>query len=198
MTREAKTRFEVHELIRRRWSPYALDPDRSINAAELESLFEAAAWAASSFNEQPWRFIVARKEQSGEFSRMLACLMEANQVWARNASALVLGLTRDAFTRNGKPNRVALHDLGLAAGSLTLEATYRGMVVHQMAGIEAQKIVETYGVPAGFTPQTAIAIGYPADPSILPEELRGRDTGERTRKELGEFVFVEKWENPMG
>lgn len=189
---KAVTNYPVHDLIASRWSPYSF-ADRSVSDEELRSLFEAARWAASSFNEQPWSYIVAKKDDAEEFERLLSCLVEVNQVWAKSASALALGISRLNFARNDKPNRAAIHDLGLAAGNLVLEATARGLAVHQMAGIIPEKARELYSIPEGHEPLTALAIGYAGDPADLPGELRVRDGARRPRKLLKEFVFGGKW-----
>lgn len=189
---KAGTDFPVHDLIASRWSPYSF-ANRSVSNEDLRSLFEAARWAPSSFNEQPWNFIVAKKEETDEFERLLSCLVEVNQAWAKAASALALGVSRLNFARNNKPNRVAIHDLGLAAGNLVLEATARGLAVHQMAGILPDRARALYSIPEGYEPLTALAIGYAGDPVDLPEELRPRDAARRPRKPLKEFLFGGKW-----
>jgi len=191
-TMNAVTDYSINDLIVKRWSPYSF-ANRSVSDEDLRSLFEAARWAASSYNEQPWSFIVAKKEEAEEFARVLSCLVEFNQKWAGAASVLVLGITKLNFQRNNKPNRAAVHDLGLAACSLVLEATARGLSVHQMIGIVPERVREIYSVPADCEPMTAIAIGYAGDPNDLPEELRARDTSRRPRKPLKEFVFRGKW-----
>jgi nitroreductase len=178
-------RHQVHELIAQRWSPYVFD-DRPVKKADLLSVFEAARWAASSRNEQPWRFIIATKEDPAEFERLLSCLVEGNQKWARHAPVLVIGLTSKKFERNDKPNGTARHDLGLAAATLTLEATARGLSVHQMAGIVPDRIREIYKVPDDFDIVTAIAIGYAGEPE---GELGERDQKPRKRRPLSEFLF---------
>ena len=164
-----------------------------MNDEDLRALFEAARWAASSSNEQPWSYIVAKKEETNEFERLLSCLVEGNQGWAKAASVLALGISRLNFARNERPNRAALHDLGLAAGNLLVEATARGLAVHQMAGILPDKARALYSIPDGYEPLTGFAIGYAGDPADLPEELRTRDGARRPRKPLREFVFGGKW-----
>src|SRR5262245_42331601 len=129
----AATDYPVHELIARRWSPYAF-ADRPVSQDDLRALFEAARWAPSSYNEQPWSYLVATRDQPAELERLLSCLVEPNQVWARLAPVLALGCTSLSFTRNGQPNAAAVHDLGLASANLVLEATARGLSVHQMIG----------------------------------------------------------------
>jgi nitroreductase len=189
---KAVTDYPVHELIASRWSPYSF-ANRSVSDDDLRSLFEAARWAPSSYNEQPWSYIVAKKEDFDEFGRLLSCLVEANQAWAKAASVLALGISRLNFARNNNPNRAAIHDLGLAAANLVLEATSRGLAVHQMIGILPDKVRELYSVPEGHEPMTALAIGYAGDPMDLPEELRPRDSARRRRKPLKEFIFGGKW-----
>src|SRR5436309_6122679 len=174
----AVTDYPINDLIAKRWSPYSF-ANRSVSDEDLRSLFEAARWAPSSYNEQPWSFIVAKKEDAEEFARVLSCLVEANQRWAGEASVLILGITRLNFQRNGKPNRAAVHDLGLAACCLVLEATARGLSAHQMIGIVPEKVREIYSVPDDCEPMTAIAIGYAGDRNDLPEELRARDATRR-------------------
>lgn len=190
--KRARPDHPIHSAIVERWSPYGYS-DRPVSAADLRSLFEAARWAASSYNEQPWSYILATQANPGEFEAMLSCLGEPNRVWARAAPALALGCARLAFSRNGKPNGVALHDLGLASGNLCLEATARGLCVHQMAGILPDRAREVYGVPEGVQILTALAIGYAADPATLPDELAQRDRAPRARKPLAEFVFSARW-----
>ena len=190
--KQATPDHAIHELLARRWSPYAF-ADRPVSVDELRSVFEAARWAASSYNEQPWSYIVATKEEPAEFERLLSCLVEGNQAWAQAAPVLALGCTSLYFTRNGKPNAAAVHDLGLASASLTFEATARGMVVHQMIGILPDRARELYRIPDGVQPLTGLAIGHAADPDSLPEKYRERDLAPRSRKPLREFLFGGEW-----
>lgn len=192
MHKQATPDHPIHELIARRWSPYSL-ADRSVSEDDLCSLFEAARWAASSYNEQPWSYIVATKANPAEFMRLLSCLVEGNQPWAKAASVLAIGCANLHFAHNSKANAAALHDLGLASATLTLEATARGLFVHQMIGILPDKARELYRIPEGVQPLTALAIGYADDPNILPEVYRQRDLAPRRRKPLAEFVFGDRW-----
>lgn len=194
MSMEVFADHPVHELITKRWSPYSFD-SRSVTDEDLRSLFEAARWAPSSYNEQPWNYIVAKKENPEEFQRLLSCLVDGNQVWAKAAPVLALGIAKLRFARNDQPNRAAIHDLGLAAGNLVVEATARGLWVHQMIGILPDKAREIYAIPEGYEPLTGIAIGYAGDPRALPEGLRDRDLARRPRKPLKEFVFSQTWGN---
>ncbi len=195
MSRDASPAHPIHPLIAQRWSPYVF-AERSIPPADLASIFEAARWAASSFNEQPWRYIVASRDNCEGFEQILGCLLAGNRVWAQAASALALGCAKTTFSRNGRPNRVALHDLGLASASLTLEATSRGIQVHQMAGILPDAARETFAVPAGFEVVTALALGYAGELGSGAPELRARDAGARTRRPLRDFVFAAMWGQP--
>jgi nitroreductase len=189
---KAVTAYPIHDLLANRWSPYSF-ADRSVSDEEVRSLFEAARWAPSSYNEQPWNYIVAKREDAVEFARLLSCLVEANQTWAKASSLLVLSISRLNSARNNQPNRAAIHDIGLAAANLVLECTARGLVVHQMIGILPDKARELYSIPEGHEPLTVAAIGYASDPNNMPEALRTRDSARRPRKPLTEFVFGGKW-----
>ena len=195
MSKIANPDHPAHDLITKRWSPYGFS-ERPVDEADLRSVFEAARWAASAFNEQPWRYIVATREDPAAFERLLECLVEANRAWAKAAPVLVLGMFKLSFAHDGSPNAVALHDLGLAAGNLSLEATARGLSVHQMAGILPDRARELYGIPEDYQPVTAIAIGYAADAESLPDQLKERDTAPRQRKPLSELVFGGEWGSP--
>ncbi|MGB6043796.1 MAG: nitroreductase family protein [Pirellulales bacterium] len=195
MSRQAETDHPVHDLIAARWSPYAFD-DRPVSRQDLLSLFEAARWSASSYNEQPWSYFVATKDDEAEFQRLLSCLVEPNQAWAQHAPVLAISVASLHFSRNDKPNAAAVHDVGLASGNLTLEATARGLVVHQMIGILPDKAREVFGIPEGHEAKTGLAIGYVGDPDQLPDSLKPRDTAPRQRKPLSEFVFSGSWQSP--
>jgi nitroreductase len=194
-TKHAVTDYPIQPVLAERWSPYGFE-DRPVSEAELRSLFEAARWAASSYNEQPWSYLVATKENLHEFGRLLSCLVEANQAWAKGAPVLVLGVVSFRFSKDNKDNRAAVHDLGLAAGNLLVEATARGLAVHQMIGILPDKAREVYQIPDHCEAWTAMAIGYKADPAKLPDALKERDLAPRQRKPLSEFVFSGQWGNP--
>ncbi len=192
MIKHAKTEHPIQDFVAKRWSPYGF-ADRDVSEADLHSLFEAARWAASSFNEQPWSYIVATSAQEAEFARLLSCLVEANQSWAKAAPVLALGVATLNFKRNNKPNHVAIHDLGLATGNLVAEATARGLAVHQMSGILPDRAREIYGIPEGSEAMTGIAIGYAGDPETFPEEIRKRELAPREHKPQREFVFGTSW-----
>lgn len=190
--KHAKPDHPIQEMLARRWSPYAF-ADKPVSAADLQSLFEAARWAASSYNEQPWSYIVATKDDPAEFERVLSCLVEPNQAWAKAAPVLALGCTSLHFKLNNKPNPAAVHDLGLASATLTFEALARGIDVHQMIGILPDRARDQYKIPEGVQPLTGLAIGYAGDPKALPQALKDRDLAPRQRRRLAEFVFKGQW-----
>lgn len=175
----------VHELITSRWSPY-LYADRPVSDADLRAVFEAARWAASAYNEQPWRYLVATRDNPTEYEKLLSCLVEPNQVWAGRAPVLALGMASLNYAHNGQPNGTALHDLGLASASLTFEASARGLLVHQMGGILPDRARQLYQVPEGFQVLTALALGYPG---AGEGPLADRDAAPRSRRSQAEFVF---------
>ena len=193
--KNASTDYPIHELLAKRWSPYGFQ-DRPVAKADLCSLFEAARWAPSAYNEQPWSYLVATKEEAGEYEKLLSCLVEANQAWAKAAPVLILGVVNLKFARDHKENRTAVHDLGLASSNLVVEATARGLFVHQMSGILPDRVRELYQIPEHSEAWTAMAIGYRAAPSALPELLKERDLAPRQRKPLDQFVFTGKWGIP--
>ena len=195
MRKLAETRYPIHELLRERWSPRAF-ADRMVEPEKLRSLLEAARWAPSSFNEQPWSFIVATKQHPGEYERLLSCLVEGNIRWAQHAPVLMLSVARLAFERNQKPNRHAFHDVGLAVENMVIQATALGLAVHQMAGFHVDKARELFSIPDGHEPVAALVLGFPGDPAGLPEDLRERERAPRTRKPLESFVFSGQWGQP--
>jgi nitroreductase len=159
----------------------------------LRSLFEAARWAPSSSNEQPWHFLVATQDQPEEFQRLLSCLKEGNIRWVKQAPVLLISVTRLTWEEDHQPNRHAFHDIGLAVANLTVQATSMGLFVHQMAGLTPEKVKELYKIPDEYEAVTAVALGYPGEPDTLPEDLRKRELAGRERKRLGKFVFQGTW-----
>ncbi|MGH9773705.1 MAG: nitroreductase family protein [Candidatus Acidiferrales bacterium] len=193
MEKRAETKYPIVELLQNRWSPRAFS-ERPIEPEKLRSILEAARWAPSSFNDQPWYFLVAMREDREQFEKMLSCLVEGNAAWAKNAPVLMLGCARLVFEKSGKPNRHALYDLGQAIAHLTVQASSLGIYLHQMAGIYPDKAREAYGVPEGFEAVTGISMGYQGDPSRLPDELREREVGPHSpRKPFESFVFSGHW-----
>jgi nitroreductase len=195
MEKPAQTDYPIVEQLKRRWSPRAFS-DRMVEPEKLLSLFEAARWAPSSFNEQPWYFVLATKEKPEEHARLLSCLVEKNQQWARLAPVLIVSVAKLSFDRTGKPNRHAFHDVGLAMGNLLTQATALDLFVHQMAGFSPEKVAELYQIPPEFEPVAAIAIGYSRDVEALPESFRAAELGPRSRKSIESFVFESQWGQP--
>jgi nitroreductase len=191
MQKPAPTNFPVHNLIRERWSPRAF-ANKPVEPTVLASLFEAARWAPSSNNEQPWAYLVATKDDAENFANTLSVLVEFNAAWAREAPVLVIAVSRLNFP-NGKPNRNAFYDAGAATALLSVEATARGLAVHQMAGFDPVKAKQVFEIPEDCEPIAAIAIGYPGDPESLNQKLRDREVAPRTRKPLTEFVMAGRW-----
>lgn len=194
MKNPAASDHPIHDLIRHRWSPRAF-ADKPVAPEVLRSLFEAARWAPSSSNEQPWAFLVATKD-SPSYSKLLSTLVEFNQMWAKNAPVLAIAVSRLSFARSGQPNRNAFYDTGAAVAHLTMEASTRGLFVHQMGGFDPQKAKELFSIPADWEAIAAFVIGYPGDPQALPETLRDRELAPRTRKPLSEFVLSGAWGQP--
>ncbi|HWN67937.1 MAG TPA: nitroreductase family protein [Haliangium sp.] len=198
MDRPAPTDHPVHELTARRYSPRAFT-DEDVTPAQVLSLLEAARWAASCFNEQPWRYIVAMRSQPEVYEKLLGCLVEANRVWASKAPALMLSVASTHFAHNGKPNPHAWHDLGQASASMAIQAAALGLQIHQMAGFDRERARAEFAIPEGFEPVAAIAVGHPGDASLLPEPLRERESAPRQRRPVADFIHGSAWgERPGG
>jgi len=186
----------IHELIAHRWSPRAFG-SRPVEPEKLRTVFEAARWAASSYNAQPWYFIVGTKDQPENYKKVLDCFVEFNQGWAKSAPVVALSVAGLKMPHDGSVNRHAFHDVGQAAASLALQATALGMQIHQMAGIVPDKAREIFNIPTDYEAVAGFAIGYPGDPMTLPEgRLRDTETGPRQRKPASSFVFTGKWGEP--
>ena len=192
MEKPALTDHPIHPLLRDRWSPRAF-LSKPVEKAKLLSLLEAARWAPSSYNGQPWHFLVATQEEPEEFTKMLGCLVEANQAWAKAAPVLMISVAKHNFEFNGKPNRCAVHDVGLASENMVIEAMAHGLAMHGMAGIELDKIREVYGLPEDCHAVAGWALGYAGEPDMLEGALKERELAPRERKPLAQFVFKGKW-----
>lgn len=195
MEKPAETKYPILEVLRRRWSPRAFS-DRMVEPEKLRSMFEAARWAPSSFNEQPWSFIVATKQKPEDYERLLSCLVERNQMWAQRAPVLMVSVAKLNFDKTGKPNRHAFYDTGMAVGNMMVQATSLDLFIHQMAGFSAEKVSELFRVPDGFEPIAGIAVGYGADVDVLAEDFREAELQPRARKPLESFVFESVWGQP--
>lgn len=173
--------MEVLDLIKNRFSPYEFS-DKSLTENDMNVLFEAAGKAASAFNEQPWRFVYALREDEEAFKTIHECLVEGNQGWTGNVPALLITVISKNYAKNGNPNTVAQHDLGLAVGNLSVQAQSMGIYLHQMAGIIPQNAIDKLNIPEGYEPVTAIALGY-----------YDGDSGVKERKAVSEIAFKGVW-----
>jgi nitroreductase len=182
----------IQELLEKRFSPYAFS-SRPVEAEKLRKLFEAARTAPSSYNEQPWRFVVAAQQDGEAFARLLETLTERNREWARHAPVLVLSVAKCDFTHNGQPNRHALYDAGQAAAYFTLQATELGLYVHQMAGFDVMKARQLLEIPVGYEPATMMAVGYLDDPEAMQDAPRQHRRSRRARKPLDSLLFEGRW-----
>jgi nitroreductase len=194
MEKPAETQSPIHDLLKRRWSPRAF-AERPVEPEKLRSLFEAARWAPSSNNEQPWRFLVATKENKADWDRLFTCLVEGNQKWAHQAPVLMLSVATLTFD-DGSANRHAFHDTGMAVENLIIQATAMGLFVHQMAGFRIDQVRKECKIPDGYDPVAMIAVGYPGNPATLPDYLRERELRPRERNPIAEFVFSGTWGIP--
>ena len=179
---------EIHELITKRWSPVAFDPS-PVEYEQMHLLFEAAKWAPSARNAQPWRFIYATKEMP-DYQVLLDLLDEQNQVWARTAPLLVLALAQVVSTYKNRPNRLAFYETGMAVSHLLLQATHMGLYVHQMSGYDLERARKTLMIPTRYEPTAMMAIGYKGDPAQLPGEVAAREGKKRERMEVSKFLVV--------
>ncbi|MFL6415446.1 MAG: nitroreductase family protein [Bryobacteraceae bacterium] len=181
----------VLDLILRRWSPRAFEA-KTVSDIDLATIFTAASWAASSYNEQPWRFIVGRQGEEA-WKKIFEALAPANQAWTKAAPVLYVAIARKTFSHNGSPNRVAVHDVGAACATLSLQATALGLHTHGMAGFTPESLRQSFGIPEEYDPISCWALGYLGDPDTLPEHYRNMELQPRTRKPLEAFVFT-GWE----
>ncbi len=187
MEKPAPTAHPIELLIQRRWSPRAF-ASTPIERRVLARLFEAARWAPSSYNEQPWRYVVATAENPERLKEAQTVLSPGN-AWASGAPVLVCTIAHLTFVRNAKPNRHAFHDVGAASATLLLQATALGLFGHEMAGFDVEKARVVFEVPEGYEPVAMMALGYPADPEALTQEQRTHEARPRVRRPIEEFVF---------
>ena len=192
----AKTGRPLIDEIKQRWSPRAFDPDREIDPETLTTLLEAARWAPSSFNDQPWRYLVFDRSDPGARAKAEACLFDGN-AWARNAAVLIISAGARTSARTGRPNRFVLHDTGMATMNLILQAISHGLVSHQMGGYDRERARAEFDIPEDFELASMIAIGYAGDPAMLPPEVGEREAAPRQRSQIPEFVFAGSWGRPL-
>jgi nitroreductase len=192
----ADTHAKVHELIRTRWSPRAFS-SREVSNEDLKAVLEAARWAASSFNEQPWRFFVARKSDVAAHARFVDLLVPGNRAWASSAPVLIIMAAKRTFSHDASPNYYALHDAGQALAHLMLQATALGLHAHAMAGFDRDRAREELGIPDDYEMGAAVALGYSGDPDQLPEAARKAELAKRQRKPLAEIAFGSRWNESL-
>jgi nitroreductase len=196
MSKRVETRYAVLPALADRWSPRSFDP-RAPEPEKLQSIFEAARLAPSAHNTQPVRFLAVRKSHDEAHSKLFACLSDGNRVWAHSAPLLVLAcVMRQRFSQERAafvPYPHAMHDLGLAVMSMILQAQALGIHCHPLAGFDPEQAQSAFAIPALFEPAVVIAIGYLGDPDTLPDGLRARELGPRTRRPLEELVFEQAW-----
>lgn len=195
MEKPAPTTVPIHPTLARRWSPRAVDTSRWVEPHTLQTLLEAARWAPSCNNEQPWRYLVFDGRDPEALEAARSCLVDGNS-WAKRWPLLMLSVAKEHFTYNGKPNRHSQHDVGLASENLVLQATELGLATHQMAGFDANRARELFKIPEGFTPMAMMVVGYPGKSEELPAPLQEREKAPRTRKPIEEWAFAGKWEEP--
>jgi nitroreductase len=178
----------ILEIIQERWSPYAFSP-APVEEFKLKAMFEAAGYAPSANNEQPWMFVYATRDDKKMFGTYLEFLADSNKIWASNAYALVISMARTKFSYNNKPNRFAFHDTGMAVSNLLLQAIALDIYVHQMGGYSVEKVKSHFKLNDDIEPVAMMAVGYLGDGSSLSPELQSRDEKRRPRKTVNEFVF---------
>ncbi len=178
----------LHELITGRWSPVSFDP-KPVEAYKVQLLLEAARWAPSGRNAQPWRFVVAVKN-TPEYEVLFDLLAEGNQVWAKTAPLLALSIAQVISTYKDRPNRFAFYETGMAVANLLLQATHMNLHVHQMGGYDVERAKEVLELPARYEPAAMMAIGYKGDPSQLPAEVAAREKNVRTRMETSKILVL--------
>jgi nitroreductase len=190
----ANTGVKIHELIQNRWSPRAFDPEKPVSSDDLLALLEAARWAASCFNDQPWRFVVCDKAtDEAAWQQAFGTLVEKNRQWAKDAPVLILAVAMEHFNHNGKANRWAMYDTGAASAGLCLQATALGLVVHQMGGFDADLAHEVFQLPTNCQPMAMMAVGYQADVDVLDEDFKSAELAERARVVLNERFYAGSW-----
>jgi nitroreductase len=191
--KHAPAALGLNEVIASRWSPRSYS-DKPVSSEDLTKIFTAAAWAASSSNEQPWRFLVGRKGDD-TYANIFDALVPANQEWAQTAPVLVLSVAKMAFTKDDAPNYYALHDTGAASATLTLQATALGLHTHGMGGFDHDKARANFGIPEGFEVGACWALGYLGSPDALTGWQHDAELAPRTRKPLESYVFS-AWDQP--
>jgi len=196
MEKIAVTDHPITDLIARRWSPRGYDPSRPVSRDDLMSLLDAARWAPSSANEQPWRYLVFDQSDLDALAKAHDCLAPGN-AWAKAAPVLMLSVARLTYTRNGKPNRHAGHDVGAASGSMAIQAVALGLWIHQMGGYDAEKARLYFGIPEDCEPMAMIAVGYMLPEKDIAPDIVQRDQAPRSRQPISAMAFGGHWDQAL-
>ncbi|NOZ46686.1 MAG: nitroreductase [Chlorobi bacterium] len=183
----------INELIDKRYSPRAFS-NKMVSKEQLSELFTAASYAASAFNEQPWRFIYATQEQPEKYNQLLNCLNDGNKIWAKKAPVLIVTIAKMRFSKNNKPNNYAIYDLGQAVATMAVQATQLGLYMHQMAGFSVEKAKNNLDIPGGYSVITMIALGNLGEKKDLPDNFQQSENQPRMRNAINEFVKNGTWE----
>ena len=192
--RPAQTSKPIHDLLARRWSPRAFDPNRPVTRDQLRTLLEAGRWAPSCNGDEPWRYLIWDKARDPQgWQKAYDCLNENNKKWVKNVTLLMMSCAGSAFEATGKPNRWTQHDTGAASVSMALQAVAMGLVIPQMGGWDAEKARAAFAIPPEYTPMAMIAVGYQASPDILDDETKAKELRPRGRKPLAERFFEGGW-----
>ncbi len=190
------SQFPINSLIGSRWSGRAYNRDREVTEEQILQILEAARWAPSCHGEEPWRYMVCNSHKDSDaWERALNCLTEGNQSWARNTPVLILVLANKTFSHNGEENRWAEYDTGAASMNICLQATELGLMVHQMGGMYADKVTESFSIPETFRPMAIMAVGYQLSEDCIPENMLERELSERKRKPFDDLFFSGQWGN---
>ena len=197
LEKKALTSVAIHDSLAQRWSPRAFNATRPVTREQQLALLEAARWSPSCHNDEPWRYLIWDKTTDPEgWQKAYDCLSGANRKWVVNVPLLMLSCAGSTYAHNGKPNRFAQHDVGLASMSLCMQAHALGLAMHQMAGFDADQARAAFAIPPEYTPMAMIAIGYQADPGVLPDDVKVKELAPRKRKPLAESFYAGKWDQP--
>ena len=199
LEKNAITAAPIHELLERRWSPRAYDKSKPVSRAQILSLIEAARWAPSCNGDEPWRYLLwNRADDEAGWQKAFDTLSENNKKWCANVPVLMLSCAGSVFGHSGKPNRHTQHDTGMASLNLSLQAVALGLIAHQMGGFDSEKIRAAFSIPTEYTLMAMLAVGYQADPSVLPDDVKAKELTPRKRKPVGECFFAGAWGKPFG
>ncbi len=194
----ATTVVPINALIAQRWSPRAFDATKTVDEKTLLALLEAARWAPSCFGDEPWRFIVChRGKDEAAWEKMLSCLAEKNQLWAKHAPVLMLVGSMPTFSHNGSANRWSQYDTGAASENVCLQAASMGLNAHQMGGFDVEQARIAFGIPDEVELMAVIAVGHHGAMDALHEDFQEMENAIRERKPLGDGFFAGQWGRPI-